>query len=211
MKVALILGDSPIIQTIEKYIPNLLFLYPSIGINRIIRKFQTTKHIFVDDRILPVTNEFPNMPVITIKQNGSKVNKPKELKELINVYSPHNNSFVKTINTDNIEVENSKGELLWYGFSHDYAISYLIRKGYDMIVLVGTADFIDGNHYVANQEYFQRSNRLQNYSKQYIEYVNENIIPIYTINPNPIINIPTITIEELITGVLKNANRTNIL
>ena len=210
MKVALILGDSPIIQTIDKYIPNLLFLYPSLGINRIIRKFKTTKHIFVDGKVLPVTNEFPTMPVITIKQNGSRINKPNELKELIDVYSPRENSFVRTINT-NIKIENEEGKLVWYGFTHDYAISYLIRKGYDMIVLIGAADFVEGTHYVANHEQFKRSNRLQNHSKQYIEYVNENIIPIYTVNPNPIINIPTITIEELITGVLNNADRTNIL
>ena len=38
-------------------------------------------------------------------------------------------------------------KLAWCGFTHDYAISYCIVKGYKNIVLAGASDFIGGGHF----------------------------------------------------------------
>lgn len=203
-KTALILGDSPLLQQYEQYIPKLLTLYFSMGINRIITRYTTSVHIFTDGKIVPLTNAYKDIPTVTIKKYGDLIT-DKE-KELIDVFANKTTNFHKDL--ENIEVIRNN-ELAWCGFTHDYAISYLLYKHYDNIVLVGAADFINGPHY-SNTENFKRAERLQNHSIQFINEVNNKYAKVFTLNQNPLHNATPITVEELIQGVT-NDNRTYFL
>jgi len=195
MKVALILGDSPLIKTCEYELPYILNKYFSLGINRIIRKYTTSRHIFVDEEMAYLSNEYPDIPAITIPKNGNLLNKEKEL---INTFS--NKVDIAYHNLVEFKVINENNELAWCGFTHDYAISYLVSKGYENIVLIGTADFIDGTHYSIDEKPFDRSAILQKNSVQFIESVHNDKAVIYTINPFSLLNVNFISVEELLKG-----------
>ena len=87
-------------------------------------------------------------------------------------------------------------KLAWCGFTHDYAISYLISQGCKEIILLGAADFINGGHYT-HDWMFKRSEQLQERSIKFIEDCNNMYVNIKTCNPNSLIKIPYIPIDEL--------------
>ena len=103
----------------------------------------------------------------------------------------------------NFKKDNAKNiikdrKLAWCGFTHDYAISYCIIKGYSRIILAGAADFIEGKHYSTDEE-FRYSEKLKNMSKRFIEEICSQRASIFTLNPDSFLNIPRITISELLT------------
>jgi len=179
----IIIGDSPFLSEVENTIHYINQKYTTIGINRVIRKINTTYHIFVDEKILPYRN--PSIPIITLALYGDLITN-KEV--LINTFS-YKFDEDKRIFKDN--------KLAWCGFTHDYAISYCIWKGYKNIILIGAADFIEGKHY-SNNETFSYSEILEKNSKKFIEEVCSNYVNIYTCNPNSKLNIPYIPIQKVL-------------
>jgi hypothetical protein len=188
MRRIILLGDSPYIGEVEGVLQYILDRYESMGINRIINKFRVQKHVFVDPFIMRLTNEHPELFTVSLYKYGDLI--PKKNKELFNTY-PFN--FLENTEEDLCK----KGELAWCGFTHDYALSYLITKGYKDIVLIGTADFVSGPHF-SNPYDLKCSEKLKFESKRFIEDICCKKALIRTCNPKSILDIPRIDINELL-------------
>lgn len=188
MKRAILLGDSPFLGEIEKVVQYVLDRYYSMGINRVITKLRTSSHVFVDPSWMKLTNQNTEMFTLSLYRYGDLI--AKENKELFDTY---------TFNFD----EDSEKDLLkdsklaWCGFTHDYALSYLITKGFNDIVLIGTADFSNGNHYSVPYP-LNCSDKLKAQSKRFIEEVCSKRALIRTCNPNSYLEVPRISINELL-------------
>lgn len=190
MKRAILLGDSPFIREVEDKVQYALERYYSAGINRIVTKFRTNAHIFVDLdlSLIKLTNRYPELFTISLKKYGDLI--MKKNKKLIDTYAYN---FEEDIEKD-LYVED---KLAWCGFTHDYALSYLITEGYNDIVLLGTADFITGAHY-SSLHNLKCSQKLINDSKNFIENVCRKRACIRTCNPNSSLNVPRISMDELL-------------
>lgn len=186
-KPILLVGDSPFLADIEDQIHYLLELYPSIGINNAIRKYNISSHIFQDMKFIPLTNRYPEVKTISLYMYGDMIE--KENKELYDSYT-----FNFKTNTAQDIVKDNK--LAWCGFTHDYAISYCIMKGYTHVILIGTADFTGSLHYLT-EEQFNPAKKLVKNSKKFIEEICSKKIKIYTLNHESILDIPRIKIEKL--------------
>ena len=184
----IILGDSPFLGTVEDKLSYILEKYTSIGINRVICKFKTSLHIFTDERIASVANKYTDISTISLYYHGDLIRKAN--KELIDTYA-----FKYRENT--IEDIYKDGKLAWCGFTHDYAISYCIHKGWKNIILIGAADFMQGKHYT-NTDVFNPNGKLIIKSKQFIEEICTKKADIVTCNPESFLSIPRINIDELL-------------
>ena len=183
----LIIGDSPFLGVLEEQIEYLLDKYPSIGINNIITKYKISTHIFQDDKFIFLSNMYSEVKRVTLYSYGDLVLPEKEL------FNSYTYNFKK--NTPDEILLN--GNLAWCGFTHDYAISYAITKGYKNIVLVGAADFTQGKHYATDEE-FKYSEKLKKASKQFIENITSKRALVTTLNPNSILEIPRVSVEDLL-------------
>ena len=188
----ILLGDSPFIKTVEGQLPYVLDRYTSVGINRIVNTYKTSYQIFVDERMIPNANAHLDIPVISLRRYGDMIKVPE--KELYDSYA------FTTFKGDNIEKKDllKDEKLAWCGFTHDFALSYLITKGWKNIVLLGAADMNMGSgHYSVNMA-FTPSHKLIQRSKKFIEEVCAERADIFTCNPDSILNVPKISIEELL-------------
>ena len=184
----LIVGDSPYLKEIEGELTFLIQRYPSLGINNIVRKYETQIHIFQDIPFITLTNKFPSMKTVAPYAHGDLIQKKN--KELIDSYTF---DFMRNSAEDIYK----DGKLAWCGFTHDYAISYCIMKGYQNIVLIGTADFEQGKHFMTEQD-FSPSQILAINSKKFIETICTQRANIYTCNQNSWLSLPRIEISELL-------------
>lgn len=187
-RTVLLIGDSPFLGTIKDKIHYLIDKYDSIGINNSVRLYPIKKHIFQDMKFIPLTLKYQEIPTVTLYMYGDMIAKDK--RELIDSYTF---DFLKNSSEDIVK----DGKLAWCGFTHDYAISYCIYKGYDKVILIGAADFISGGHY-ATQEDFIYAEKLKKQSKRFIEEVCSKKIKIYTLNPESFLNVSRISAEELL-------------
>ena len=188
MKRVILLGDSPFLGEVEGKVQYVLDRFYSMGINRIIDRFCVQSHVFVDPFILPITNAHPELFTLSLYRYGDLVNKPN--KEL---HDSYNFDFTKNTCKDLLKED----KLAWCGFTHDFALSYIINKGYDDIILLGTADFTAGPHF-SNPYDLRCSERLKLKSKRFIEEVCSKRAVIRTCNPKSILDIPRISIDELL-------------
>lgn len=187
-KPILIIGDSPFLGEIENKLHYLLELYPSLGINNAIRRYNIQSHIFQDMKFVTLTNRYSEIKTVSLFMYGDAIQ--KENKELIDSYTFN---FKKDTCADLLK----GSRLAWCGFTHDYAISYCITKGYTDIILAGTADFIGKQHYITS-EIFSPSEKLVRLSKKFIEEICTQRANIYTLNPNSSLDIPKIDIDSLL-------------
>ena len=178
-----IIGDSPFLGEIEDKIHYITEKYPTMGINNAIRKYNVSIHIFQDMKFVGLTNSYPEVKTVAPAWYGDLIQ--KENKELVESYT-----FNFKTNTEEDIVKD--GKLAWCGFTHDYAISYCIYKGYKNIVLVGAADFTGNKHYLTEEE-FKYSEKLKLQSKKFIEEICSKKVNISTCNPDSILEIPRIT------------------
>ena len=184
----IVIGDSPFIGEVENVLYYIVDRYPSIGINHVIKKFKVQTHVFQDMKFIPITNSYPNIKTVSINQWGDAIQ--KENKELFPSFP-----FDFRIHTENDIYRD--GRLAWEGFTHDYAISYCIYKGYENIILVGAADFVEGSHHMT-REIFKFSDSLREKSKKFIEEICTKRACVYKVNPKSILNIPAINLDELL-------------
>ncbi len=186
--VAVIVGDSPFIEEIQDKLSYLLNRYFSLGINNIIKKYETNIHLFQDIPFCSLTNKYPQMKTVAPYVHGDLIT--KDNKELIDSYSF---DFKK----DKAQDIYKDGKLAWCGFTHDYAVSYCIMKGYKNIILIGAADFIRGKHFMT-EDVFSPSDILAEKSKRFIEEICTQRINIYTCNPESTLKVPRISLDELL-------------
>lgn len=188
MKRAILLGDSPFLKEVEDKVQYVLDRWYSVGINRVITRFRTNAHVFVDPFLITLTNQYPNLFTVSLAKYGDMI--LKENKSLSDTYT-----FNFLINT--VEDIKKKGQLAWCGFTHDYALSYLISEGYNNIILLGAADFSSNMHY-SNPYELKCSEKLKAKSKKFIEEICCKKVTILTCNSNSYLNIPRINIDELL-------------
>ena len=193
-KTVLIIGDSPFLGEIEEHLHYAIQKYPSMGINNAVRKYDVQMHVFQDAKFIPLTNEYQDVKTITLYAYGDMIQKEK--RELYDSYPFR----VKENTADDIFLDN---KLAWCGFTHDYAISYCIMKGYQNIVLIGTADFTGHVHFLT-AEAFNYSEKLKFQSKKFIEEFCTKRANIYTCNPDSILEIPRIEISKLLETDFQN-------
>ena len=187
-KPVIIIGDSPFLGEIENKLHYLLEVYPSLGINNAVRKYNVQAHIFQDMKFVALTNKYPRIKTISLYMYGDMIQ--KENKELIDSYSFN---FKRNDESDILK----GNKLAWCGFTHDYAISYCILKGYTDIILAGTADFIGSKHHVT-LETFSPSEKLIELSKRFIQEICTKRINIYTLNSESSLKVPRITVDEIL-------------
>lgn len=181
-KTIFIIGDSPFLGEIEDKIHYITEKHKIIGINNAIRKYKISTHIFQDMKFIRLTNSYPEVKTVAPYGYGDLIQ--KDNKELLGSYT-----FNFKVNTDKDIVKD--GKLAWCGFTHDYAISYCIMKGYNRVILVGAADFTGNRHYVTEEE-FKYSEKLKYNSKRFIEEICFNKINILTCNPDSILEVPRV-------------------
>lgn len=180
----ILLGDSPFLKEIEDILHYILELYPVMGINRVINKCRVDMHVLTDEKVLSYTNKYKDIPTLAPARYADLI--VKENKILFDTFAYKKDYCIK-----------KDGKLAWCGFTHDYAISYLITQGYKEIILIGAADFVDGKHY-SNEKEFERSQKLQNKSISFIEDCDNMYCTIKTCNPNSQLkNIKCVDIKEL--------------
>jgi hypothetical protein len=186
----ILLGDSSFIKDVEEQLFYVLDKYKSIGINRIVNKYPTTYQVFLDERMISTANAHPDIPTISLKRYGDLVRVKN--KELFNSYS-----FDFKIHTEKDIPMNNK--LPWCGFTHDFALSYVITKGWKNVVLIGAADMnIGSSHYSVNMA-FTPSDKLIQKSKRFIEKICTQRANIFTCNPNSLLTVERVSIEDLLT------------
>jgi hypothetical protein len=183
-----IIGDSPFLGEVEGEIHYIAEKYPTIGINNAIRKYSISTHIFQDMKFISLTNSYPEVKTVAPYMWGDLIQ--KDNKELLDSFT-----FNFKVNTKDDIVKN--GKLAWCGFTHDYAISYCIMKDYSDVVLVGTADFTGNKHYLTGEE-FKYSEKLKNNSKKFIEEICSKRANIVTCNPDSILDIPRVNLNEFL-------------
>lgn len=188
MNTVLIIGDSPFLGKIEDRIHYVLDKYPSLGINNAIRKYNISTHVFQDVKFINLTNAYPDTKTLTLYSYGDMIQKTN--KELYNSYAYN---FKENTEHDLLK----DGRLAWCGFTHDYALSYCINKGYESIVLIGAADFTGNKHFLTDEE-FNYSEKLKFHSKKFIEKICTKRARIYTCNFDSILEIPRVDIDTLL-------------
>lgn len=181
---AIVLGDSPFLEEVEDVLHYVLDKNYVLGINHVITKCRVDMHVFTDTNLIPLTNKYYDLNTLTLYQYGDLVR--KRHKTLIDTFAYKDDYCWK-----------DGDKLAWCGFTHDYAISYLISQGCKEIVLLGAADFINGNHYT-HDWVFKRSEKLQDKSIKFIEDCCNMYVDIKTCNPNSVIKIPYIPVEDLL-------------
>ena len=183
----IIVGDSPFLATIEDKIHYLLERYDSIGINNAIRLYNVKEHVFLDDKFIPLTNQYPDVKTITLYKYGDAIKNCKEL------YDSYSFNFKKDTEKDLMKDR----KLAWCGFTHDFAVSYCIIKGYKRIILAGTADFTVNKHYITDED-FNYAEKLKENSKRFLEEVCSKRAEIYTLNKDSILEVPKLDIDFLL-------------
>lgn len=185
----ILLGDSPFLSEISDTLYYVLDKFTSVGINRAVSKFNVTYQVFVDERMIPLANSYCDISAISLSRHGELI-KTKE-KELYDSYSFN-------LKSNTAEELLKDGKLAWCGFTHDFALSYLITKGWKNIVLVGAADMNMGaSHYSVNMA-FLPNDKLIKKSKKFIEEFCAKRANIFTCNPNSVLSVPRINLEELL-------------
>lgn len=186
----ILLGDSPFIDEIKQKLCYVTQRFTTMGINRIVNTYKTNYQVFVDERMLPVANKHPDIKTVSLCRYENRI-QAKE-KELYNSYT-----FSFDVNTEKDLLKN--GKLAWCGFTHDFALSYLITKGWKNIILIGTADFSIGAMHHSVQMAFTPSLRLVEKSKKFINEVCTKRANIYTCNPNSLLTVERVSIDDLLT------------
>ncbi len=180
-----ILGDSPFLQDIESRIPLILNKYTSIGINTILSRYKTTYHAYIHYGMVHYTNDRHEIGIICPNYLSDRVRKDNV--EYFDIFQ-FNIFKDKEIYQD--------GKLAWGGYTHDYAVSYCIHKGWKNVILLGAADFVKGEHY-SRPDKFIFSNKTKADSLRFLKFCNKKA-NIYTCNPESELEINKIDINMLL-------------
>ena len=184
-----IIGRSEIVN--NSLLTKISELFYTLGINNTNPTFCPTYTMSVDYALNAINNIVINKLDTTLLISWNNIELLRDdIKYKIFEYKTVG-SECKTPYTHNI--------LHYCGFTHDVAVSFGIQQGFKNIVLVGAADFT--NIHYDNSKPFIYSKRLMEQSKYFLEKVCTQYCNLYTFNPESKLNIPRITLEEVISKV----------
>ena len=190
----LIIGRSPIIDTYIGHINYLTDIYPSIGINSVGTIVSTMYSAFLDDGFKYYINKLSRKTHIITAERFIPLSELYTC-SFYNTFRPHNSDGTKNL------VVNENGDLAYFGFTHDYCISWAIANKFENVVLFGAADFCSDVYADiptnVHTPVFIRSNDVQEGSINAIENFYSKHINIYTVNKDSKLKVPRITLEEL--------------
>jgi hypothetical protein len=192
-KTLLLIGRAPYLDECTPYLKYLMEMYPSIGINTLPLFYNTTYCCFLDPYLLGYAqNMNKDIKMLTTRANAEIMCTHESI--LFDTF-PYNLSSDDLPHHDNC--------LAYLGFTHDVCISWAIKNNYKNIVFIAAADFCDeGYSHKFGRYGFNRSMNVQNKSIVGIEKMFSKYINLYTVNPNSLLNIPRITIKELLENKL---------
>ena len=188
----ILIGRSDFLDTLEGTNFNYcLEKYDCATINWACTRYYSKYMFFLDSYVWKMCYNkiLGNPKVITSPMNmGLLVNIEHE------IYGQHRMYNNKEIYTDKT--------LLSAGFTHDYAISYLIKEGYKRIVLAGCADFVTKSY--AKKMNVQEgiswfySNKVKINSLYLIDNIFTKYVDIRTLNEKSALKVKRITTDELL-------------
>ena len=187
----ILIGRSDYLDKVDSLFPICLDKYKCATINWACTRYYSEYFFFLDSYVKKMClGKILGTPKqITVSTNIGLVQDCD-----FEIYDQH-----RVYNNDKIYTDNT---LLGAGFTHDYAISYLIKQGYKNVILAGCADF-------ETKQYAEKMNVRTNIEWKYSEkirinsmYLLNHIFPkyinIYTLNPNSALSVKRITTTELL-------------
>lgn len=188
----ILVGKSPILDDpeVNSALRKALLKYTSIGINQASYLFKTNYFAFVDSDLKHYYNVIhPNTKIITIPLNVTS----QFDCECCEIFTPKKDEdcLIK------------EGRLAYCGFTHDMCLSWAYSKGFKNVILFGVADFTKDNYsarcnnlFHCKQEFTPADVAISS-SANYINTVFSKYLNIYTVNPNSLLSIPRISLEDI--------------
>jgi len=185
-------GRSPYINKIANYVPDLCKKYPTIACNTFVNVFPCVENVIFFDNICPDFKEYHNV-ICPIKRSfkGSKA-----YEKLLN----HSKKELYQCSNGTFEFKESliSNCLSVYYHTPTMAMNWAYLKGYKTVILAGVDLIRNTEHFDNPRQILSWSEERTALCKKHIEYVNEKHLKLYNLNPNANMDIPRITIGELL-------------
>lgn len=179
-----IFGRSPYINEIKDQIPLIIKKHTTLGINYFCNTFPDVDYVMFYDNICP---NVKNSTIITSFKNTEK--EPQRL-----IYSHKYELYHIVKNDDDFSFDPST--LNFCVHTPSMALNWAYQKGFKEVVLAGvdlvpnTLHFDDDKPIFADEAILRAKNHLENVATKYLK--------IYQLNPDSYLNLPKITMEDLL-------------
>lgn len=179
----IIFGRSPYINKIRDYIPELIKKHTTLGLNYFCDSFPDVEYVMFYDDIQP---KVKNSTIITRYENLDHSAKL--------IYShPYELYQVKK---DGLEFSTDKGILHFCVHTPSMALNWAYQKGFKDVVLAGIDLIPNTLHFDDDKPIFD--DRTIKTAKHHLENVCTKYLNIYQLNPDSYLNLPKITMEDLL-------------
>lgn len=180
----IIFGRSPFINEIRDYIPRLINNFHTVGINQFYQSFNTEYTAFCD--LLKPSN----LPKITGKLLMSTFANPYWVK--------YKNKEVFEIVHNRFEFSEELHKLNYFFHTPSVVLNWAYLKGFKRAILVGI-DLMPNTGHFDNPNFMPDwSNDNIKLAKEHLEKVCTKYLDLYTLNPNSVINLPYLNVNELV-------------
>lgn len=180
----IIFGRSPYINEIKDYIPDLIKKHTTIGINYFCNTYPDVDYVCFYDNICP---NVKNSTIITSFKNIEK--EPARL-----IYS-HRYELYNIFKKEDCFSED-KQILNFCVHTPSMALNWAYQKGYKEVVLAGVDLIPNTKHFDDDKPIFP--DEAIKRARKHLENVATRYLKIYQLNPNSDLNLPKITIKELL-------------
>lgn len=178
----IIFGRSPFINEIKEYIPTLIKKHTTIGINYFCNNYPDVDYVCFYDNICP---NVKNSTIITSFKNTEK--EPARL-----IYS-HRYELYNVVKQ--YEDFSDDPQILHFCVhTPSMALNWAYQKGFKDVVLAGVDLIPNTLHFDDDKPIFKDVERAKNH----LENVATKYLNIYQLNPDSYLNLPKISMEELL-------------
>ncbi len=180
-----IFGRSLFINEIKEFIPELIKNYHTIGINSFYRSFPDVEYTCFADLHLP-----SYLPSITSKLIMSNMSG--------DYWKHYKNKEVFCIEHNSKDFSQEEHILNYCFHTPSIALNWAYLKGFKNVVLAGIDLINHTGHFDAPDIVPNWSDDNIKEAINHIEKIATQYLNVYTVNPNSIINIPFISVEDLL-------------
>lgn len=177
----IIFGRSPYINDIKEYIPELIIKHTTIGINYFCDTFPDVDYVCFYDDIQPKVKDSTIITDINNSENP-----------LIKTHR-HELYYIKK---DSWRFSEDKSTLNFCVHTPSMALNWAYLKGYKDVVLAGV-DLIPNTKHFDNERLIFPKESID-VARKHLETIVPKYLNIYQLNPNSYLNIPKISMEELL-------------